>query len=357
MSQTFRLGVFILIGLAILAAGVFLVGGMESRFQANYRVKAQFQNVAGLVEGADVRVGGVHKGTVRSIELPGRADGKVTVVMDLSRQTRNLVKQDSVASIKSEGLLGDKYVEISFGSEGGATLQGGETIPSEPPIDIANLIGKTDQILDAAKGTLDNFKGISGNMSAITAKINGGQGTAGALVNDKSMYKEATASVAALHEDAEALKHNFFLRGFFNKRGYEDASDLSKYEIAKLPAEPTQKTFVYDPARIFEKPDSAKLKNEKLLNDAGEQLQAGNFGLAVIAASAGMKGDTDKDRELSEARAYVVRNYLVKNFRIEDERLKTIGLGKTEEPGKVEIYIYPPGRQQSERVQGSERKK
>jgi outer membrane protein OmpA-like peptidoglycan-associated protein len=236
-------------------------------------------------------------------------------------------------------------------------LHGGETIPSEPPIDIANLIGKTDQILDAAKGTLDNFKGVSGNMSAITAKINGGQGTAGALVNDKSMYKEATASVAALHEDAEALKHNFFLRGFFNKRGYEDAGDLSKYEIAQLPAEPTQKTFMYDLTRIFDKPDSAKLKNEKLLNEAGEQLQAGNFGLAVIAASAGMKGDSDKDRALSEARAYVVRNYLVKNFRIEDERLKTIGLGKTEEPGKVEIYIYPPGRQQSERVQGSERKK
>jgi hypothetical protein len=89
-----------------------------------------------------------------------------------------------------------------------------------------------------------------------------------------------------------------------------------------------------------------------LLNDAGGYLQSGNFGLAVFAVSSGMKGDSDKARELSEARAYVTRNYLVKNFRIEDQRLKTIGLGKTEQSGKVEIYIYPP-----ERVQGSERKK
>jgi phospholipid/cholesterol/gamma-HCH transport system substrate-binding protein len=341
MSQSFRLGVFILIGLAILAAGVFLIGGMESRFQANYRLKAQFQNVAGLVEGADVRVGGVHKGTVRNIELPARADGKVTVVMDLSRQTRNLLKQDSLASIKSEGLLGDKYVEISFGSPEAAPLNGGETIPSEPPVDIANLIAKTDQILDTAKSTLDNFEGVSGNVNAITSKINRGQGAAGALVNDKSMYKEATAAVTALHEDAEALKHNFFLKGFFNKRGYEDASELSKHQIAQLPSGAPQKTFTFDPVRIFDKPDSAKLRNPKLLNEAGEYLQLGNFGLAVIAASAGMKGDSEKDRELSEARAYVARNYLVTNFRINDQRLKTIALGKTREPPKLEIYVYP----------------
>src|SRR5271163_3901268 len=104
MSQTFRLGLFIVAALAVLVVGVFLIGSRESLFQSTYRLKAEFQNVAGLAEGADVRVGGVHQGTTKQIRLPNGPDGKVTVVMDLAKDTRNVLKKDSVASIKSEGL-------------------------------------------------------------------------------------------------------------------------------------------------------------------------------------------------------------------------------------------------------------
>src|SRR5579864_6098930 len=116
MSRTFRLGVFIVGALLVLAAGVFLIGSKDLLFSSTYRLKAEFDTVAGLMDGAEVRVGGVHKGTVRRIDLPKRPDETVTVVMDLERSTRDILKKDSVASIKSEGLLGDKYVEISFGS-------------------------------------------------------------------------------------------------------------------------------------------------------------------------------------------------------------------------------------------------
>src|ERR1700683_4354185 len=127
MSRSFRLGLFMLTTLAIFAACVFLVGRQESKFGSNYQVRSDFKNVAGLNEGADVRVGGIRKGTVRSIRLPKRPDGEVVVTMDLTKETQAIIKQDSVASIQSEGLLGDKYVEISFGSEDGARLKGGET--------------------------------------------------------------------------------------------------------------------------------------------------------------------------------------------------------------------------------------
>ena len=132
--------------LAILAACVFLVGRQESEFGSNYLVRSDFANVAGLSEGADVRVGGIRKGTVRSIRLPKTPDGKVVVTMDLAKETQAIVKQDSVASIQSEGLLGDKYVEISFGSVEAARLKGGETIESEPPLDISDLFqqGQSD---------------------------------------------------------------------------------------------------------------------------------------------------------------------------------------------------------------------
>src|SRR5579872_4106274 len=191
MAQSVRLGVFVVITLAMLGLFVFLVGSMESKFQANYRLQAQFPNVSGLDEGADVRVGGLHKGTVRKIELPSTPDGKMTVVMDLSRQTQNIVKKDSVASIKTEGLLGDKYVEITFGSKESPLLHSGDTISSEPPLDISDLLGKTNQVLDATRGSLDNIQSATKNLDAIAGKINTGKGTVGALINDKSVYQEA----------------------------------------------------------------------------------------------------------------------------------------------------------------------
>src|SRR5580658_1730741 len=129
MSQTFRLGLFIVAALAVLFVGVFLIGSRESLFQSTYLVKAEFQNVAGLADGADVRVGGLHEGTVKYIRLPKQPNGKITVAMDLDKGTRDVVKKDSIAAIKTEGLIGDRYIEISFGSEDAPKLKNGDTIP------------------------------------------------------------------------------------------------------------------------------------------------------------------------------------------------------------------------------------
>jgi phospholipid/cholesterol/gamma-HCH transport system substrate-binding protein len=344
MNQTFRLGLFIVLTLAILVVGVFLIGKKESLFKSTYQVKAEFQNVAGLTDGADVRVAGLHEGSVKHIRLPNRADGKVTVAMDLENGTHNVLKKDSVAAIKSEGLIGDKYVEISFGSDSAPRLIDGDTINSEPPFDISNLTKKASDLLDNAKDAVQDLDGTANNMKAISAKINNGTGTVGALINDKTVYQQAAAGATALNEDAEALKHNFLLRGFFKKRGYEDADDLTKHQISSLPAGSPQKTFDYDGRTIFDKPGTAKLKDKKALDDAGQYLQANKFGLAVVVASVGMKGETDKDKVLTEARASAVRDFLAQNFRLDDTRIKTIGLGKTDstgDAGKLEILVYP----------------
>src|SRR2546423_4453483 len=130
MSKEFRLGAFVIATLLMLGAGIFLIGEQELLFRSTYNVKAQFDNVAGLDNAAAVRVGGIQKGTVKRIDLPKRSDGKVTVVMNLDSHTRDIVKKDSVASIKSEGLLGDKYIEVSFGSEGAEPVKNGDTIAS-----------------------------------------------------------------------------------------------------------------------------------------------------------------------------------------------------------------------------------
>src|ERR1700691_102323 len=133
MSRAARLGAFIVATLAILVAGIFIIGGKQYLFSSTYRLKAQFDDVVGLDAGGDVRVGGVHVGTVEDIVLPHRPGEKVTVVMDLGKSTRQIVKQDSVASIETEGLLGNQYLAISFGSAAAAGVRDGDMLASQPP--------------------------------------------------------------------------------------------------------------------------------------------------------------------------------------------------------------------------------
>src|ERR1700688_1996978 len=114
MSRAARLGAFIIVALAILASGIFIIGGKQYLFSSTYRLNTQFGSVVGLDSGADVRVGGVHSGSVRSVELQSKPADKITVWMDLNRSTHSIIKQDSVATIETEGILGNEYIAISF---------------------------------------------------------------------------------------------------------------------------------------------------------------------------------------------------------------------------------------------------
>jgi phospholipid/cholesterol/gamma-HCH transport system substrate-binding protein len=363
MSRAARLGAFIVATLAILAVGVFIIGSKQYLFSSTYQLKAQFDNVVGLDAGGDVRVGGVHSGTVRNILLPHGPGEKVTIIMDLDRSTHEIIKQDSVATIETEGLLGNQYLAISFGSAGKAEVGDGDTIASQPPLEMADLLQKTSGILDSSQQAIQNATRATANLDSISAKINGGQGTAGALVNDKQLYNDleqttsamrdtlvqAQAGVTDFQENMEALKHTFFVRGYFKNRGYEDSNELVKNEIERLPQGTPVKEFAYSAKQLFDKHDSAKLKNQKSLNDGGEFLANNQFGFAVVVASVGMEGDTQKDLLLTEARAAVVREYLVENFGFDDSQLKTLGLGKQTDTnsdagwGTVQIFIYPLG--------------
>src|SRR6266478_1045689 len=182
MSRTLRLGLFIVTALLIFAAGIFWIGHQRLLFSSTYRLNADFQNVAGLNSGAEVRVAGIHEGTVSRIDLPKHPNEKVRVVMDLQKGTREVIKKDSVAAIKSEGLVGDKYVEISFGSNEPPKVNDGDTIQTEPPLEIADLVKKTNVILDSAKGAMDRFGETAENLQSISSKINRGAGTIGALI-------------------------------------------------------------------------------------------------------------------------------------------------------------------------------
>jgi phospholipid/cholesterol/gamma-HCH transport system substrate-binding protein len=349
--------------LAILAAGVFIIGSKEYLFRSTYQLKAQFDNVAGLAAGADVQVGGVHSGTVESIDLPHKPGEQVTVLMALDKSTHEIIKHDSVATIETAGMLGNQYIAISFGSAGQAEVKDGEIIQSEQPLLMADLLKKTNGILDSSQQAVQNTTEATAHLNSITAKVDSGQGTVGALVNDKQLYgnlQQTTATLQAtmlqaqtgvtdFQENMEALKHNFILSGYFKKRGYEDSAGLTANGIERLPEGAPVKAFTYAAKELFDTRDSAKLKNQKSLNAAGQFLAENQFGYAVVVVSTGMEGDTQKDQVLTEARAMVVREYLVENFGFDDSQLKTLGQGKQASTssdagwGTIQILIYPAG--------------
>ena len=101
-------------------------------------------------------VGGVHSGNVRSINLPHKPGDKVIVVMDLDKSTKEIIKHDSVASIETEGVLGNQFVAISFGSAGQAEVADGETIQSVPPLEMGALLAKANAILDSSQQAIIN---------------------------------------------------------------------------------------------------------------------------------------------------------------------------------------------------------
>lgn len=374
MSRALRLGIFIVATLAILAAGVFIIGSKEYLFSSTYKLKTQFDNVAGLANGADVDVGGVHSGTVKRILLPHNPREKVTVLLQMDSSTRDIVKKDSVASIETEGLLGNEYVAVSFGSVNQPSVNNGDTISSIPPLQMSALLTKASGILDSSQDAIKNVTAATGHLNSVSAKIDSGQGTVGALVNDKQLYnnleattnslqstvkeaqgslqvtmKQAQMGVTGFQENMEAMKHNFLLSGFFKKRGYEDEADLTANNISAVPQVEPIKTFTYTGKQLFDKKDSAKLKHQKALNEAGKFLADNEFGLAVVVASTGKEGDAKQDQTLTVARAMVVREYLVGNFGFDDTTMKTLGEGKQvdadakDDWGSLKVLIFAPG--------------
>jgi phospholipid/cholesterol/gamma-HCH transport system substrate-binding protein len=359
MYSSARLGAFILGALIVFAVIVFWIGDRHLAFTRSYRVAAPFDNVAGLDEGAPVRAGGVRIGTVDRIELPHQPDEKITVEMELKNSTRDVIKKDSVASIETEGLLGSKYVAISFGSQEAEQVRNGDTIDSRPPVDYGDVAKKAGEMLESARSALDSSKIAIGNMNdatgdlkSITGKIDSGQGTMGALVNDRSVYRnlnatvdEAKAGATSFQENMEALKHNFFLRGFFKHRGYYDSSEVTRYAVAKLPDREPSKKFVFNGKELFHSSDTAKLSNEKRLGEVGSFLESSPFGLVVVAADTGTMGSKEDNLKLSQARAAVVRQYLAKKFKVDDSRIKTLGIGEvgpsSDQNGAVTINVYP----------------
>jgi len=132
-------GLFVLIGLLCVGYLTIKLGRMELLSDEGYRVVARFSSVTGLRVGADVEIAGVPVGRVASIEL---AKDSPAALVALRLQPHLRLSEDTIAAIKTSGLIGDKYVSLAPGGSPGMIEQGGEIRETQAVIDIESLIGK-----------------------------------------------------------------------------------------------------------------------------------------------------------------------------------------------------------------------
>jgi len=131
LALQIRIGTFILSGLLVFFAIIYLLGAQGRYFERKYDLVAEFTEVGGLIEGATVRLAGVQIGRVTAVELPEKPGGKVRVTITIARRFSERVRRDSEAKISTQGLLGDKIVEISIGTTAAPALKPGEVLATQ----------------------------------------------------------------------------------------------------------------------------------------------------------------------------------------------------------------------------------
>ncbi len=147
-SAQIRVGIFVFFTLVTFMAAIFLLGSRTQYFQPQYRLKAVFSNVGYLLEGAGVYLAGVQVGRVGEIRFfEDIAAQKVLVVLKVAHPYQERIRQDSVAVITSSGLLGDKYIDITLGSEAEPELLDGMFIRTQEPADYGQLIRQGEEVL------------------------------------------------------------------------------------------------------------------------------------------------------------------------------------------------------------------
>jgi len=178
-----RVGLMVIIGLAILAIGIFFISGQEGFFRRRYKLKAYVSEAAGLRQGAQVSLAGVAVGSVDRIEIspyPERARA-VEIVMRVARAYQDQIRTDSRASIETVGLLGDSYVDITRGTPGQEVIADGGVLKTSEEADVKRVVQNANDVFV-------NLRVLSAKLNDISGQIQSGKGSVGKLVYDQTLY-------------------------------------------------------------------------------------------------------------------------------------------------------------------------
>ena len=203
-----RLGMFIAGGIAVFVIAIFIIGKQQNLFNPVFKITTTFLNVSGLQVGNNVRFSGITVGTVDNISIIN--DSTVQVDMMIKKTVQQFIKADSKASIGSEGIIGDRILIITQGSNDAAIAKNGQKISSKEPVE-------TDDIIVSLQASAVNAEVITLQLSEIMTDINNGQGTLGRLIQDSAVIVNINeilgnfkTSSEGLDETIEVTKENVF---------------------------------------------------------------------------------------------------------------------------------------------------
>lgn len=188
-KRSLTVGLFVLIGLIILVAGILVLGTQQNKFSKNLVVTTYFHDVKGLKVGNNVWFSGVKVGIVKEIKFQSIND--VKVVMHIEEKSSQFIREDVVAKLGSDGLIGNAIVNLVGGSDQVPPIQDGDVIKS---------VGGTDT--DAMFATLqtnnENLVEITKNFAVLSQQMVEGKGTVGALMTDSTIALSLKNSVQGL---------------------------------------------------------------------------------------------------------------------------------------------------------------
>jgi phospholipid/cholesterol/gamma-HCH transport system substrate-binding protein len=197
-NHQIRVGLFVSLGIGVFILGIYFIGEQQQLFRRTFRVSGIFKNVGGLQVGNNVRFSGINVGTVENIVII--SDTSVRVEILIGEGTRKYIKKDAVASIGSEGLMGNKILILIPGTESRIQIENNDKIETIQPLNM-------DDLLISLKATIENTSAITGDLSRITANIQSGKGIIGKLLMDQSLEQDIDSSIVNFKKGSEGLKN------------------------------------------------------------------------------------------------------------------------------------------------------
>jgi len=184
------LGMFVMAALAFLILSLYLIGTNRNLFGSTFTISARFYNVNGLMPGNNVRFAGIDVGTVKSLTI--ESDSSVNVVMIIDKGVRPFIKNNAIATVGTDGLMGNKLININSVVGDAPSIKTGDVLTSLKPIE-------TDDMLRTLNATNENIRLITEDLKKITAKINSSN-SLWSLLSDTTISKDLKEAVISIKD-------------------------------------------------------------------------------------------------------------------------------------------------------------
>jgi phospholipid/cholesterol/gamma-HCH transport system substrate-binding protein len=225
MNRNLVVGLFVAAGLTLFTVGLFLIGNRHQAFARHIEFYAEFKDLSGLTKGAKVQVGGMDAGEVLEIGIPDSPSAKFRVKIRVDDNFHGLIRTDSLATIGTEGVVGDTFLLVRPGSTNGQAATALSTLPSKEPTELADLLdqGKgtltdVDAAVNNANGllttvggkvnsTLDQVKGTISNVNDVVVGLKEGRGPAGMLLRDQALADQVRQTMTNVQQASVDIGH------------------------------------------------------------------------------------------------------------------------------------------------------